>query len=130
MHTLASSRNWNTLAASTLGVVAAFMVIAYLLGMQVPFVATDRAAIYALAATGFGMCVLNMGRTTQRMGWMHPINLAGIYVGVLIVLVLVAVAAGMPLPLLTDDRAVFLFLAFAGLGKWALGLYSRMYLRA
>jgi hypothetical protein len=130
MYPSAGTRNWNSLAAGALGVAAAFFATAYLLGMQVPFVSTDRAAIYVLAATGFGMCILNMGRTTRRLGWTHPVTVAGLCAGALIVLLVAAVAAGWRVPLLTEDRNVFVGVAMIGLMKWALGVFSRLYLQA
>jgi hypothetical protein len=129
MHRNVPSTQWNSLLSATLGVVAVFFVTAYLLGMGVPLAVSDRAAFYALAATGFGMCVLSLGRTTTGLGWTHPFTIAGTVLGVLILLLVVAVAAGWPVPFITTDRAAFVTVAVLGLAKWALGLYSRAYLK-
>jgi hypothetical protein len=129
MSTNLTSVNWSTVLSGALGVVATFFGVGYLLGMRVPLVSTDRAALFALAATGFGMCILSMGRTTTTLGWTHPITLAGLVLGALIVLVVVAVAAGWRLPLISSDRAAFVAVALLGLAKWGLGLFSRLYLK-
>jgi hypothetical protein len=97
--------------------------------MRVPFVTSDRAAVLALAATGFLMCTLSMGRTTTGLGWGHPITLIGVGLGVLILALVVVVLAGWRLPFLPSDRAVFITLAVLGLLKWGLGIYSRTYLQ-
>jgi hypothetical protein len=130
MRTPGATHHGHLLVSGALGVAAACFAVAYLLDMQVPFIANDRAAIYVLAATGFAMCGLNMGRTFQRLGWQHPVSLIGMFIGGVIILLVVARAADWPLPLLADDRAVFGFVAIAGLVKWALGSLSRMYLQA
>jgi hypothetical protein len=129
MNRYGSSTQWNSVLSATLGVVAVFFATAYLLGMGVPLAVSDRAAFYALAATGFGMCMLSMGRTATGLGWTHPVTIAGIVLGALIVLLVVAVAAGWPVPFIPTDRAAFIVVAVLGLAKWALGLYSRAYLK-
>jgi hypothetical protein len=128
MNSLTPMRQLTGLTAGALGLAATLLVTSYLLGMHVPLVTTDRAAVYALAALGFGMCALNMGRTATGLGWTHPITLIGLALGALIALVVVAVAAGWRLPLISSDRMAFAAIAGAGLLKWALGILSRMYL--
>ena len=122
--------NWSTVLSGAVGVAAVFLVTAYLLGMQVPWVSTDRAAVVALAATGFLMCTLSLGRTTTTLGWRHPITVIGVGLGVLILALGGVVLAGWRLPFLPSDRAAFILLAVLGLSKWGLGFYSRTYLKS
>ena len=129
MQTNLTTIPWATWLSGALGVAATFFALAYLVGMQVPLVSTDRAAFLALAATGFAMCTLSMGRTTTRLGWTHPLTLVGTTLGVFILLLVVAVLAGWRLPLVPTDRAAFVLIAVLGLAKWGLGLFVRLYLK-
>jgi len=121
---------WNSTLSNVLGVAAALFAVVYLAGVKLPLITTDRAAFYTLAVVGFGMCMLTMGRTATGLGWSHPITLAGIVLGVLIMFLVVAVAAGWSLPFIADERTAFLAVAVAGLAKWGLGLFSRLELKA
>ena len=129
MNRKAMSLNWNSLLSGTLGIAAALFAVAYLGGMKLPWIVSDRAALYALPAAGFGMCMLSMGRTATGLGWTHPITIAGVILGALIITVVVAAAAGWRLPLITSDRAALLFVAAGGLLKWGLGIFSRVVLK-
>jgi len=121
---------WNSTLSNVLGVAAALFAVVYLAGVKLPLITTDRAAFYSLAVIGFGMCTLTMGRTATGLGWSHPITLAGIVLGVLIMFLVLDVAAGWSLPFIADERAAFLAVAVAGLAKWGLGLFSRLELKA
>jgi hypothetical protein len=123
------SINWTTVLSGALGIAATLFVVAYLAGWRAPFIVTDRAAFYALAAVGFSMCTLSMGRTTTGLGWTHPIPIAGVILGVLILLLVVTVMAGWHPPFIPSDRAAFLAVAAAGLVKWGLAIFSRVVLK-
>jgi uncharacterized membrane protein YccC len=129
MNSPAISFNWTALLSSVLGLAAALAVGAHLAGWKVPFIATDRTAFYALAVLGFGMCTLSMGQTTTHLGWTHPITIAGVVLGVLIVLLVVVVLAGRQPLWIANDRVALLILTVAVIVKWGLGVYSRMVLK-
>ena len=129
MHTQAIRFDWTTLLSGTLGVTATLFVVAYLAGWKAPPLATDRAAFFTLAALGFAMCTLSMGRTTTGLGWTHPLTITGVVLGALIVLLVVAMGVSWRPPFLSTDRAALLVIAGAALLKWGLGIFSRVVLK-
>ncbi len=128
MNTQLATTNWNGLASGALGLVAILFMAAYLMNWKLPMISNDRAALYTLAVLGFAMCTISMGRTATALGWTHPITIAGIVLGVLILGLVIATAAGWRLPLIGTDRAALIALAVMGLAKWGLGIISRMFL--
>jgi hypothetical protein len=99
----------NPLATAILGVLAAGLVGATLLGIPLPLVGSDRAVLIVLALLGMALCALGMRLDTY--GWTHPANLAGMVLGVLALLVIVLALFGVRLPYLATDRAALVALA-------------------
>lgn len=128
MNTQIANTNWNGLASGALGVIAVMFLATYFMNWKLPMISTDRAALYTVAVLGFAMCTISMGRTATSLGWTHPITITGIVFGVLILGLVIATAAGWRLPLISTDRAALIALALMGLTKWALGIFSRMFL--
>lgn len=124
-----TSPNWNALSASALGLVTVVLVSAYLAGWKLPWISTDRAAVFMAAALGFAMCMLGMGTIATGLGWTHPITIVGALVGALIIFIVIAVMAGWRLPLLADDRTALVAVVALGLVKWGLGIFSHIVLR-
>lgn len=125
-----TSPNWNAILSSVMGVAAVVVLAAYLLGWKVPLIGSDRTALLILAGVGFGMCMLAMDRTVTGLGWTHPITLIGSGLGVLLILLVIAMLAGWRLPFIPNDRAALLAVAFLGLVKWGLGIFSHTALGA
>ena len=115
---------------SILGVLLAVYVLAYLAGRPIPFVTNDRAAFIALAAAGFVMCSIGMGRVATGLGWTHPITLTGIVLGVAILALAGAMLVGFKVPFVRDYRAAFIAVAVMGLAKWALAMAGAFLRRA
>ena len=128
MNAQITSPNWNAIFSGALGIVAVLFVSTYLLGWKAALITTDRVAFFTLAALGFGMCILGMGQFVTRLGWAHPVTLAGTVLGVLILLLAVAVWAGWRVPLIPNDRAALIAVAVMGLVKWGLAIASRVWL--
>jgi hypothetical protein len=110
----------NPLATAILGVVAAGLVSAALLGVPLPLLGSDRAVLIVLALVGMAMCGLGMQIGTY--GWTHPANLAGIVLGVLALLLIVLTLAGVRLPYIATDRAAITALAGIMVTKMAVAL--------
>ncbi len=129
MKTTRTSLNWNALTASALGLTTTALLAVYLGGWKLPLIANDRAALFAVAGLGFGMCMLGMGKITTGLGWTHPLTIAGSVIGALILIIVAAELAGGRLPPLTTDRAALVAVAALGLVKWGLGVVSHIFLK-
>jgi hypothetical protein len=123
------SLNWNALLSSAVGVLTTGVVAAYFLGWKLPVLSSDRAALLMVAALGFVMCMLGMGKIAAGLGWPHPISVVGVLAGLLIILIVVAAVAGWRIPPITSDRAALLAIVALGALKWAVGLYSHIFLK-
>jgi hypothetical protein len=68
--------------AHVVEILVALFVVAVLTNTRVPLIGSDRAAFYALALIGIALCgAFGIGPTTTRRGWVHPITLIGIALG-------------------------------------------------
>ena len=122
--------------AYVLGSLAVLLVVAVLSNTALPLLASDTSAFYALALIGITMCSLGAGPVVTKLGWVHPISLVGIALGVLAVLVVGSVLFGQaaflsPLgafifedsaALVSTERLAFLLLALIMAVKWAANL--------
>ncbi|MBL8055221.1 MAG: hypothetical protein JNK29_00920 [Anaerolineales bacterium] len=124
-----TSLNWNALAAGAVGLVTTSLLAAYLLGIKLPVITSDRAAFLAVAGLGFLMCMLGMGKVVTGLGWTHPLSILGSVVGALILGLVLVVLAGWRLPFLADDRAALIAVVVLGLVKWGLGVFSHVVLK-
>jgi hypothetical protein len=124
------------LFANVLGVLAVMLVVAVLANISLPLIANDRVAFYALAAIGLTMCgVGGIGRAQATLGWLHPLTLVGISLGIVATLLIVAVLAGRtdalgPIGvafygdsagLVSGERVALIALAIVMAAKWVLG---------
>ena len=107
-----------------LAAAAALLVAFTLTGAPLPFITTPRAAFFALFAVGFLMCSAKIARVAVHLGWVHPITLAGMLVGVLILAMVALVAFNVNLPLLNGERTAFTLLAGLIGFKFLLGLLA------
>jgi hypothetical protein len=128
MKTNIALSNWNALVSGALGIVAVLFVAAVLTGVKVPLILDDRAAFIALAALGFAMCSVGMGKIATGLGWTHPVTIIGIVLGALLILLVIAMLAGWQVPFIADYRAAFITVAVIGLVKWALAWASRLFI--
>ena len=130
MKTNITAFNWSALGSNMLGIVALVLVVAFLTGRKVPMVVNDRSAFIALAAVGFVMCSVSMGKIAHGLGWMHAITIVGVVLGTLIILLVIAMLADWQVPFVPDYRTAFIVLAVIGLVKWALAWFSRLFFNA
>lgn len=108
------------------GIAATLLIGAVLLGMKLPFIATDRAAFFLLVLLGFVMCALGPLSKVQPADWANPIFVAGILLGVAATLLAISQLIGFKLPFVSDAHAAFLLLAgIMGL-KVVLALFLRL----
>ena len=110
----------NPIATGILGVLAAGLVVATLLGVPLPLLGSDRAVLIVLAILGMAMCGLGMQLDTY--GWTHPANLVGIVLGVLALLLIVLTLFGVRLPFIATDRAAIVALTGIMVTKMAVAL--------
>jgi hypothetical protein len=105
---------------------------AYLAGLQLPWIHSDRDAFVGLVALGWLGCMAGAGATVARMGWTHPIVLAGASMGVAAMVAIVLTLTGWGGPMLwlssgarvTLDRAGVCTLACLLAAKGLLGIAS------
>lgn len=114
--------------ANVLGVLAVLMVAVVVMGSRLPLIADDRAAVLALAVIGSMMCGPGIGRASTSLGWLHPITLTGIVLGIAALTVIGLVLTGnasllgpLVLPSGSPERAAFVLLAGIMLVKWVVG---------
>lgn len=100
------------------------LVAAVGLGVKIPVIGNGRAAFYTLAVMGWIMCqlVFRVPPETYARGWLNPFTLAGIAVGVVILLLVGAVFFHVRMPLLATDRAATLALGAMMAVQVVLGL--------
>ena len=125
-----------TAAATAIGVAIAILVWAAVSNSAFPVIGShDRAALWVVFGLGVTMCAIaGIGQTPTSLGWLHPITLIGIALGVLAVVPLLLVLFGWTAPLTSAGKffgGSFATLsteriAIAGLGllilvKWVLG---------
>ena len=107
----------NPIATGILGVLAAGLVVATLLGVPLPLLGSDRAVLIVLAVLGMAMC--GLGMQLGVYGWTHPANLVGIVLGVLALVLIVLTLFGVRLPSIATDRAAIFALAGIMIAKLA-----------
>ena len=125
-----------TAFATVLGVAIAVLVWAALTNRPFPIIGShDRAALWAVFGLGITMCgIAGISQTSTSLGWMHPITLVGIALGVLAVVPLLLVLFGWTAPLtsagqlfgggfatLSVERIAIVGLGLLILVKWVLG---------
>ena len=110
-----------------LAVVAAGLVAARLVGLDLPLVSSDRAAVVALLVVGLALCGTGpLGRLIEAKAWLSPFFLVGIAVGSLaLVAAAVYLLGGAPLGI-ADDRAALVALAAVVATKLAVGMMARL----
>ncbi|MBI1279882.1 MAG: hypothetical protein GC179_17270 [Anaerolineaceae bacterium] len=112
MNTSSSQPLGNNIVVVILGILAVVLVYSVVTGNNVtmPVISTDRAALIALLVLGIAMCsVGGIGSSISQYGWSHPVTIIGSILGVLTLLIVLAVLLGIQLPLITSERAAFLF---------------------
>jgi hypothetical protein len=126
--------------AHVLEILTAFLVLAVLTNTHLPLIGSDRAAFYALALIGIAVCGLGgIAPTAARRGWVHPIGLVGIALGVVALALIVAVLIGQTAFLnllgtalygdaapVLGDRVAFIALASVMVVKWAVSVGQRL----
>jgi hypothetical protein len=115
----------STLTSAVLGVLAALLVLATLTGRNVPFIASDRAALVVLLVLGMAMCARGIGRVAALGGWAHPLSILGYLVGILILAIAAASLIGKPLPLISTVRQAILAIAVLSVIKLLLSTLHR-----
>ncbi|MHB8928318.1 MAG: hypothetical protein ACYC9Q_11835 [Bacillota bacterium] len=110
-----------------LEILAAALVAAVGFGVKIPVIGNGRAAFFTLAAMGWVMCQLTfrVPPETYAHGWLNPFTVAGIVVGVVILLLVGAVFFHVRVPLITTERAATLLLGALMAVQVVLGLLRR-----
>ena len=104
--------------AALIGVLALFFVLAHLNGSPIPFISGEREAFYALALIGFVMCSFGIYASGELYGWLDPIRMVAIVIGVFLIALVAAIFFQIQLPFISDDRTAFLILAILILIKF------------
>jgi hypothetical protein len=99
----------NRSSSIAMGIVVALFIGAVLAGFHSRFGLSDRAAFGILTAAGMALCLTGM--KIETYGWKNPFNLAGSFLGVIILLLVAAVFTGIPFPGVAGEREAFIALA-------------------
>ena len=125
-----------TAAATAIGVAIAVLVWAAISNSTFPVIGShDRAALWVVFGLGITMCAIaGIGTYSKTLGWLHPMTLIGIALGVVAVVPLLLVLIGRTAPLtsmgqlfgggfatLSADRIAVVVLGLLILVKWVLG---------
>ncbi len=98
-----------SLMAHALGLLVVGAAVAVALGIKLPLITSQRAAIIALLVVGLVICPIGgIGRVATANAWAHPISILGYLLAALILVVGGAYLLGKPLPLISGDRAYVL----------------------
>lgn len=92
---------------------------AYLAGLELPLIRSDRYAFLALVTLGWLGCQAGAGATVARVGWSHPVVLAGAALGLAAAAVIVLTLTGWGGPLQLVSRSAGISLDRAGLAALA-----------
>ena len=87
---------------------SAGVVAGTLTGIRLPFIHSDRSALFTLVILGMSMCALGMQTVTY--GWTNPFNLAGTILGALLLALAAAVLLGARVPYIGSDRSAIIVL--------------------
>ena len=91
--------------------------------VSLPLIATDRGALVVLGIIGMAMCALGgIGPSVANGNWTHPITIAGIILGVLILLLIGGVLLDVNLPLISSDRTALAVVTLMIVAKIVLGV--------
>lgn len=125
-----------TLAATAIGAAIAVLVWAAISNRAFPVIGYhDRAALWVVFGLGITMCAIaGIGPYSKTLGWVHPMTLIGIVLGVLAVLPLLLVLLGRTAPLtsmgqlfgggfatMSPERIAIVVLGLLIMIKWVLG---------
>ena len=106
--------------AALIGVLALFLVLAQLNDSPIPFISGEREAFFALAIIGFAMCSFGMYASGELYGWLDPLRILAIVIGILNLMLVGAVFFQIQLPFISDDQTAFLVLAVLILIKFVI----------
>ena len=113
--------------AALIGVLALILVLARVNDSPIPFISGDREAFFALAIIGFAMCSLGMYASGELYGWLDPIRILAIVIGVLLIVLVGAVFFQIQIPFISDVETAFLVLAVLILIKFVIANGQRIF---
>ena len=105
-------------SAALIGVLVVILVLAQFNDFSIPFISGDIEAFYALAIIGFAMCGVGMYASGELYGWLDPIRILAIVIGVFNVVLVGSVFFQIELPFISNIETAFLLLAFLILVKF------------
>ena len=106
------------LFGALIGVLVVILVLAQLNNFSIPFISGDIEAFYALAIIGFAMCGVGMYASGELYGWLDPIRILAIVLGVFNAVLVGSVFFQIELPFISNIETAFLALAFMILIKF------------
>ena len=99
------------LSGALIGVLVVILVLAQLNNFSIPFISGDIEAFYALAIIGFAMCGIGMYASAELYGWLDPIRIPAIVIGIFNVVLVGSVFFQIELPFISNIETAFLALA-------------------
>jgi len=106
------------LFGALIGVLVVILVLAQFTGSSIPFISGDIEAFYALAIIGFAMCSFGMYASGELYGWLDPIRILAIVIGVFNLVLVGSVFFQIELPFISNIETAFLLLAVLILVKF------------
>jgi hypothetical protein len=110
-----------------LGVVVAVIVYASLTGRKLPLIGSPRASLIALLVVGMAMCTGGIGQVGASGRWTSPLAIAGILLGVSILVVILSVFAGWKLPLIAGETQAVAVVGILIAIKYLIGTTSFLF---
>ena len=104
-----------------LGIVIAAIVFATLAGKPLPLITGPRPAMIAILVLGFAMCMGGIGQVGASGRWTSPGAIAGILLGIVLLVVIASVFTGWKLPLIQGDTQALAAVGILIAVKFVLG---------
>lgn len=129
MNTNTMSRSGTNVSVIALGILAALLIFAVLTGRKIPFLESDRAALFALVIIGMLICSqAGIGRVAASGAWWHPFTIIGYLLGAVIILIGIAALFGRNIPPLASYYQSFVAIAIIAAVKLVLTTIHRLFL--
>jgi hypothetical protein len=118
-----SVRSPLNLPAVLVGIVAALVAAAVVMGIRLPLISSVRTGLLAFIVLGMAMCGLGgIGRVGDLGHWLHPLTILGYVLGAVILIIAASVWFGFGLPYMHSEMQALTVVLMLTASKIALAL--------
>lgn len=107
----------NTFTTVLLGILAVLLVGLTLYGKKIPFVTSEKAALFWLVMLGMAMCTRGIGRVAATGQWAHPLAILAYIIGAAILIIGITLWLGKPISIITTPRQALIAITLLGGAK-------------